>query len=155
MNITDQSTLQDVKQYLNENYKDGCYCPACKQRVQMYKRKLSSTMVFSLIKFVVHQRQNGNQFTKFSAILDAQNITPSQRADWQKLVYFRLIQPNPDQNAEYKITQNGFDFVRGNIPMPKYANVLNKKVYGYAMDQIFVDQALSVKFNLQDLLNGN
>ena len=155
MDINNESSLLDVKQYLNENYKNGCYCPACKQRVQLYKRKLASTMAFALIRFVVHQRKNGNQFTKFSSILDNENVTPTQRADWQKLAYFRLIQPNPDKSAMYKVTQQGFDFVKGNILMPKYANVMNAKVYGYAMDQITIHQALGTKFNLDDLLNGN
>lgn len=155
MEINNNSTLQDVKQYLNNNYKDGCYCPACNQRVQLYKRKLSSTMAFCLIKFVLYTRKHGNHFKKYSDILDDQNITPTQRADWQKLAYFRLIQPNPDQSAEYKVTSNGFDFVHGNILMPQYANVMNKKVYGYAMQQITIKQALSTKFNLDDLLNGN
>lgn len=149
------ATLAEIKQYLNENYKDGCYCPACNQRVQMYKRKLASTMAFCLIKFVLHQRKNQNQYTKFTNILNAENITPSQRADWQKLVYFRLIQSDPDVAGMYRITPQGFDFVQGNILMPKYANVLNGKVYGYSMEQIHIKKALTTKFDLNELLNKN
>ena len=154
MVTNNETSLHDVKKYLNENYKDGCYCPACNQRVQLYKRKLASTMAFCLIKFVLHTQKKGNQYTKFATILDNQNITPTQRADWQKLLYFRLIQNDPANSGFYKVTQQGFDFVRGNILMPKYANVFNAKVYGYSMQQITIKQALSTKFDIDDLLNG-
>ena len=40
------STLQDIIYYLGKNYKDGCICPACKQKVKMYKRQISSTMEY-------------------------------------------------------------------------------------------------------------
>ena len=82
--------------------------------------------------------------------MNAENITPTQRADWQKLVYFKLIQSDNDIAGMYRITPHGFDFVQGNILMPKYANVLNGKVYGYSMEQIHIKKALTTKFNLTE-----
>ena len=90
-----QSTpLANIKNYLRENYDEGCICPACKQTVKLYKRQISSTMAYCMILFVKHCRKNENfGFINFNDILNDLNITPAQRADWQKLVYFNLIVP--------------------------------------------------------------
>jgi hypothetical protein len=37
-------TITEAKDFLNENYKDGCICPCCNQTVKLYKRKLNSGM---------------------------------------------------------------------------------------------------------------
>lgn len=156
-----QSTpLANIKDYLRENYDEGCICPACKQTVKLYKRQISSTMAYCMILFVRHCRKNENfGFINFNDILNDLNITPAQRADWQKLVYFNLIVPETTtkgdpKNGFYKVHQSGFYFVENDMQVPKYCNVYNGKVYGYSMEQTNIKEALKNKFNFDELMNN-
>jgi hypothetical protein len=153
------TTLAEIKEYLRENYKDGCICPACKQVVKQYKRNISSTMAYCMIIFVKHCRKH-NQFgfVNFNKVLNDLNITPTQRADWQKLVYFKLIEPETTtkgdpKNGNYRIHARGFDFIEKDFLMPKFCNVYNGNVLGYSMEQITIREALKNKFNFDDLMN--
>lgn len=147
------ATLSELKEYLTNNYEDGCMCPACNQNVKLYKRKLASTMAYCLILFVVEARKTGNAPTKFTKYLDIKNVGVANRADWQKLVYFKMIKPDQQNNAFYTVTQIGFDFVEGKRTAPEHVKVYNGKTRGFAMEQITIKQALKNKFNIDDLLN--
>jgi len=154
------TTLAEVKEYLRENLNDGCICPACKQNVKMYKRKLSATMAYCMIIFVKHCRKNNEfGFVNFNKILNDLNITPAQRADWQKLAYFKLITPESTtkgdpKNGFYKVNESGFYFVENDMQVPESCNVYNGKVYGYSMDQTNIKIALTNKFNFYELMNN-
>lgn len=152
-------TIKQAKQFLKENYKKGCICPACNQNVKLYKRNLSSTMAYCMILFVKHcRKENEYGFINFNKILNDLNITPAQRADWQKLAYFKLIIPETTKrgdpkNGHYRIHAKGFDFIEKGFKIPKYCNVYNTKIMGYSIEQITIQQALKNKFNFDDLMN--
>jgi len=160
MKTTGATILAEVKEYLRENLNDGCICPACKQNVKMYKRKLSATMAYCMIIFVKHCRKNNEfGFVNFNKILNDLNITPAQRADWQKLTYFNLITPETTtkgdpKNGFYRVNQIGFDFVEKNMQVPESCNVYNGKLYGFSMEQTNIKMALKNKFNFQELMNN-
>lgn len=153
------TTLEDVKMYLRQNYDAGCICPACNQHVKLYKRQLSSTMAYCMIMFVKHVRNNQMYgFIDFNKILNDLKLTPAQRADWQKLAYFKLITPETTTKGDpksgfYRIHENGFDFVEKGLNIPKHCNVYNGKVMGYSIEQTDIKKALKNKFNYEDLMN--
>jgi hypothetical protein len=158
---TPQTTLAEVKEYLTQNYEKGCICPACKQHVKQYKRKLSSTMAGVLIRIYAYLNKNQicNGFMKYQNILDQLQVPTSQRADWQKLVYFDLIEPKTTKKGDkeqglYRITPRGIAFIKGEITMPEHCKVYNGKVRGYAMEQITIKQALKNRFDFDDLMNN-
>ncbi|MCA9495771.1 MAG: hypothetical protein KC589_02420, partial [Nanoarchaeota archaeon] len=48
-------TLEQAKKILRESIeKDGATCPCCNQFVKAYKRKITSSMAYSLIRIVKH-----------------------------------------------------------------------------------------------------
>lgn len=159
---TPQTTLAEVKQYLTDNYEKGCICPACKQHVKQYKRKLSSTMAHTLIKVyahIVNTKQDLDNWYKWQNILDQLKVATSQRADWQKLVYFGLIEPKTTVKGDkeqgfYRITIDGINFVKGFITQPEYCKVYNGKVRGYATGRITIKQALKNRFDYDELMNN-
>ena len=158
---TPQTTLLEIKEYLKENYETGCICPACNQNVKMYKRKLSASMAFTLIKIWKYLNETGtcNGFLKYQYILDEIGISTAQRADWQKLVYFKVLEQKTTErgspeSGKYRITDIGIKFLKGERNLPDHCKVYNGKVYGYAMEQINIKQALRNKFNYDDLMNN-
>lgn len=151
-------TIEQAKQFLRENMTNGTICPCCNNYVKMYKRKLTSTMVFCLIQFKKHVDRNGNDFQKYITILDRLKLTPTQRADWQKLVYFKLIEPETNERGHvrsgyYRMTEIGMKFVNHKITIPEYVNVYNSKVFGYSETQINISQAIKNKFNYLELMS--
>jgi len=147
------ATLGEIKTYLYKEYENGCMCPACNQFVKLYKRKFASTMAYCLILFVIEARQNNNAPTKFTKFLDQKGVGVSNRADWQKLVYFKMIIPDPTMNGFYTVSQLGIDFVEGRKTAPEHVKVYNGKTYGFSIEQLTIKQALKNKFNIDDLLN--
>lgn len=150
-------TLASVKQYLSDNYKDGCICPACNQNVKLYKRKLTASMAYCLCVFVKYCNENGrDQYHDFNDILNSMKLTPAQRADWQKLTYFKLIKSlttkrGDKKSGKYIVTETGYKFVMNGGIVPKYCNIYNGKIKGYSMEQTTIKQAFGDKFNFDEI----
>lgn len=51
----------------------------------------------------------------------------------------------------WRATEKGQQFAKGEIEIPKYVFTLDNKVVGYSKDQINIYDALSKKFNYQEL----
>jgi len=156
--MNSELTIEQVKQFLRENMTNGTICPCCNNYVKMYKRKLTSSMVFCLIHFKKHVDRNGNEFQNYINILDRLKLTPMQRADWQKLVYFKLIQAETTQRGHarsgyYRLTDLGIKFVNHQSLVPEYVKVYNSKVFGYSETQINISQAIKNKFNYLELMS--
>ena len=153
------TTLAEIKKYLKQQYENGCICPACNQHVKMYKRKLTSTMAHVLLLFAKHVRENGNAFVKFQNVMDQLQVPTSQRADWQKLVYFKLIEPETVERGNprvgyYKMTNLGIEFANERATVPDHCKVYNGKVFGYGIQHTNIKKALKNKFNYNDLMNN-
>lgn len=156
--MENEKTLNEAKQFLRENINNGVDCPCCGQMVKLYKRKLTSTMVFCLIQFKKHMDRNGNEFHRYISILDQMKLTPSQRSDWQKLVYFKLIEPETTERGNvrsgfYRMTQIGIDFVNHKTRVPEFVNVYDGKVFGFSENKINISKALDQKFNYLELMS--
>jgi len=156
--MKNEMTIEQAKQFLRENMTNGTICPCCNNFVKMYQRKLTSTMVFCLIHFKKNMDRNGNDFQRFISILDQMKLTPTQRADWQKLVYFKLIEPETNERGHvrsgfYRLTKIGIDFVNHQTSVPEFANVYNSKVFGYSETKINISQAIKNKFNYLELMS--
>lgn len=156
-NMNNEITIEQLKELLRENMDKGTICPCCNNYVKMYKRKLTSSMVFCLIHFKKHVDKNGNEFQNFITILDRLKLTSTQRADWQKLVYFKLITAETSERGHprsgyYKLTELGIKFVNHQSVVPEFVKVYNSKTYGYSEKQINISQAINNKFNYLELM---
>jgi hypothetical protein len=161
MTVTPETTLEQSKQFLRDHLKEGAICPCCKQHVKMYERKLSATMAHILILIDKRTRQTGSSdFFHVSKFLDGLGVGTSERADWQKLTHFDLIQKSEKIRTDgssrvgmYRITSKGRSFARGEENVPKSCFIYNGKVYGLAKEHVTIKQALTERFNYDDLMS--
>ena len=148
-------TIKEAKQFLTERYEEGVTCPCCKQHVKLYKRKLYSTQMHSLIRLVrFDQRVPGYyHITKISAT--------GHGGDFSKLEPFGLVvqQVNEDTKKKtsgmWRPTKTGIDFVYGRVKLPAFAKIYNGKVREFATEMVDIRQALGEKFDYNELMNGS
>jgi hypothetical protein len=152
-------TLTEVKDFLRENWVKGCVCPACKQHVKAYNRKLSATMAYVLILMYRRDREKPGEYFHVSEYLDSINVGTSQRADWQKLQFFKCIESKEgirddgsNRVGEYRITETGIKFVTKQIELPKHCVMYNQRSFGYSMERVSITDALKEKFNYSELI---
>lgn len=146
-------TLQDAKDYLNENYKKGVKCPCCKQTVKLYKRKLNSGMARTLI--AMFNGPEGNIHVK--DYLREKNLKNTH--DFTLLKYWKLIVPiaNCDGGQElglWSITDKGKQFCRGEIKVQKHVLILINKHIGFSEEETTIQESLGNHFDYDELMKG-
>jgi|18_taG_2_1085343.scaffolds.fasta_scaffold65661_2 hypothetical protein len=148
-------TLEEAKEHLRENYKDGTRCPCCDQFVKQYKRKINSTMAYGLILM----NKNPSWLHSETFFHSIEKVPSSIRGDLPKLRHWGLIEKeesgkedgNPNQGL-YRITQAGKDFVAKRITVSKYAYSYNNKIQGFSEESCTIDQCLGNNFNYSELM---
>jgi len=148
-----QTTLDEAKTFLKENYEEGTICPCCNQSVKLYKRKLTSSMARSLITlFLLNKSKEGYYHTS--------SLHNSGGGDFTKLKYWDLIEEmkNEDKakksSGSWKITEKGKSFVTGNIPLQEKVKLYNNKFWGFYGEEISIVTALNNKFDYVELMRG-
>jgi hypothetical protein len=139
-------TIKEAKDYLHENFKDGCECPCCGQFVRLYKRNIYKSqleMLFGLYKL-------SNEYHHMSAIGESAGLTYTAGGiGLSKLAYWGLILEKPNINNRKKrtsgywqITQKGRAFIEGKITIPKYVLIYNAKKQGFSGDDISISDII-------------
>ena len=147
------TTIQEAKDYLNNNYKEGCKCPVCKQNVQLYKRKLNSGMARVLIAMYMH----GDGLIHVKDHLREGNIKNTH--DWTLLRYWKLISPAIENKGGqevglWSITEKGKQYCRGEIKVQKHVLVLINKHIGFSDEEINIQGSLGEHFDYDELMNN-
>lgn len=155
-------TIQQAKDYLRENWEDGVSCPCCNQTVKLYKRKLNSSMALGLI--MISQKHNGVNTSNWFHLEDYFKDLPvhsTVRGDIPKLRHWGLIEAKQgikeDGNKHvglYRITEKGIQFVNNLIDVPEKAKLYNNRFYGTDGKSISIRQALTNKFNYNELMGA-
>ncbi len=147
------ATISDVKHLLRENYKDGIKCPCCNQLVKAYRRPITSAMAYALILFYKHTKGEWTHADKF---FKDQDCPPSIRGDFPKLVYWRLIEKNDQENGVYKINTLGNQFVEGVVKAYSHKLFYNNTCFGATQDAkvISIKDALKKKFDYDKLMSN-
>lgn len=146
-------TIQEAKDYLNENYKKGCNCPVCDSTVKLYKRKLNSGMARTLIEMY----KCGDEFTHVKNRL-RENKLPNTH-DFTLLRHWELIIA-PDEDCEgqasglWKITEKGQKFCRGEIVVNRHVKILLNDVRGFSDEKTTIQDSLGDGFNYEELMRG-
>lgn len=146
-------TLQDAKDYLNENYEKGVKCPCCKQTVKLYKRKLNSGMARTLIAMF-----NGPEgYIHVKNYLRENNLRNTH--DFTLLKFWKLISP-PLENSSgqevglWKITDKGKQFCRGEIKVQKHVLILTNNHIGFSNEETSIKESLGDAFDYNELMRG-
>jgi predicted transcriptional regulator len=152
--ITPESSLEKTRQYLRDNYEDGCICPACKQNVKLYPRMVGATQARALI--LLNQLSKGNTWVHIREIVTRINV----QGDFAKMIYWGLIEEQQNDSEKkknsglWKITEKGVKFINNEITIAKYANVYNSQLLGFSEGHITIEDSLGKKFNYTELLNA-
>lgn len=134
----------------------GCLCPVCKQFVKIYSRSISGITAAGLIyAYGLH----GNwEYFHVSEI--AKRFTLTSTGDFAKLRYWGLIEEKPHKQGDdgkrtsgmWMITDKGSGFVKGQIPVVKYAMLYNGDLQGFEGCSVFISQILGDKFDYNELM---
>lgn len=150
LELVPETTLQEAKKFLRDNWKDGCTCLACGQHVQLYSRPITSSMAYGLILLYKAPRQ----FIHIEEFLKTKDIPASIRGDFSKLRYWDLIEPSENYEGHYKITDTGILFVRLAICVRSHVLLYNNKSYGLAGERVNIKYCLKKKFDYNKLMKG-
>lgn len=147
-------TLKEAKQYLRDNWEKGTDCPCCGQRVQLYKRKVSSTAAQSLILLV--KKYKAEQRYYHVTELEA----PASGGEFARLRWWGLINEaeNDDSmkrtSGYWKPSELGILFVENKIEVPAYKMMYNAKPQSTSEETINIIQALNEVFDYSELMRG-
>jgi hypothetical protein len=136
--------------------KAGCDCPVCGQYVKVYKRTINATMARQLIT-AWHKHGNAWFHTRDVVLVDSAGA-----GDFSKLEYWGLIQrqmhtPGEDEKKSsgmWKITDDGFGFIKGRHVVPEFAIVYNGKLLEMAGNDLDIVRALGKKFNYNEIMGA-
>lgn len=131
---------------------DPVDCPHCGQRVQLYRRRLSTGMVSSLVRLYAATRgadadnldpdkmfrsESGALWVHKDVFCDARGS-----GDYAKMRFWQLIVPrdyrSKDDNAAgfWAITELGIDFVERRTRVPLYVYVYNNLLHSVSPDTL-------------------
>lgn len=151
-NFSPQATLAQIRTWLRTHVEDGTECPACRQHVKVYRRKITSSMARSLIDMY---RAGGLTWVHVPTVISG------QRADEGKLAYWNLIEeekvkrPDGGRAGYWRLTRLGELFVLNKCTVPKYARIYNGELVNLdPSEQVSIVDALGTRFNYAEMMAG-
>lgn len=142
--------LHEVKAFLRENVDEGIHCPACTQMAKVYRRKINSTMARTLITLL---RVAGREFAHGPSLPgDTHEI--SQLVWWGLVEEERVLRADGGRAGWWRLTDEGEDFARGRITLPKYARVYDHRCLSLVGDLVSIREALGSRFDYSELMEG-
>ena len=147
--------LDQVKEYLRENFKSGCECPACGQRVQEYKRQITPEAVKCLFTlYGLHKNIPEETWHHIRTL-------GSLGGDFAKLRFWGLVEeqespedPTKRTSGWWKITEQGRRFVHGRYHPHKFTHIYNGKVRSQSGPRVSVVDCLKNKFSYEELMGA-
>lgn len=148
-NLNNNNTIEDAKNYLRQNFKEGVICPCCTQLVKLYSYKINSGMILVLISMYKSNKEWVHPLKDLK----------TNNGDYAKLRFWGLLQSSSDEPEEdkkssgfWKITDKGKKFVENSITIKEKAYLFNNKCYGFTGEEINIVQALGNKFSYSELM---
>lgn len=161
LNLTRENTIGEAKDELRKYWTEGVECPCCTQRVQLYRRSITSSMaaVLCIIARLIKPYRDFHleNFLKYHTDIASLRGDAAKLCHWQLLE--RVIGEREDGNPNtgyYRLTQAGHDFVFKHTIVPKYVAIYNNKTYSFeSPDFVNIKDCLGNKFNYHNLINGH
>lgn len=158
------TTVAQVKEWLLENARAGAQCPCCHQRVQFYKRTLTSTMCYALILIEQHFRTSTDWLHVPQYLTAAGADEAARGGDYAKLKDWGFIESKPSirddsstRTGYWRITERGKAFVRGEIRVHKTVELYNQRRTKKDADPttVSIQEALGTRFDYAALMAGS
>jgi hypothetical protein len=144
-------TLAEARDWLRERVDDGETCPCCGQFAKVYRRRIHATMARDLITF--HKLSPDGEWVHVPTALVLRG------GDFAKLAFWGLIEERGGERGDgsdrvgwWRTTRLGRSFVRGAVPVPKYARIYNGRCLGLAGEALYIREALGKRFDYAELM---
>lgn len=151
------TTVSIAKQFLKDNWVEGTTCLCCGQTVKLYKRSITSSMAYSLIKYSENQV---GAYKHAQTYFHERGHMYAGGGDFPKLRFWGLIEKRGDSKEDgnpnsgyYAITQKGLNFVNNDITVPKYMYIYLNKVRKQSEEQVNIVESLGNSFRYSDLVS--
>ena len=141
------------KEVLEEGH---AYCPICKTKKVRYRRSLNRGMYF----FLMHlsSKYHKGEWVHYNTIQkEVSGKYRSNVTDYSKLRIFNLIEMKGELNdetgvasGECRITNFGWDFLRGAAAIPKFVMMIDNIPVRFSDKKIFFSECQQ-KFRLKDI----
>lgn len=169
------TTLSEARAHLHAHWVEGTTCPCCRQRVQLYRRTITSGMALALMAFAREDRRReaadpaAHAADPFIHAEDLFKRIPglprSARGDFTKLRYWGLIIPaegrredGSSRNGYWAITNAGHAFAGDALRVTRYVYLYNNERYnpppGAREGTITIREALGSRFDYDQLVRG-
>lgn len=153
----DSWTIASAKAWLRNRLRKGERCPCCGQRAQMYRRKITASMVSTMAAVYREQTRQAKagQGDPWVYLPDI----PQHSRDFATLQYFGLVAQRPVRREDggkagwWRLTPNGEDFLLGQLTASKYALVFDGRQFGFEGNQITVHD-IAPEFRYDELMVG-
>jgi hypothetical protein len=146
----DPSTpLVALKSWLLARVDKGERCPVCNQYAKVYKRKLNSGMAVSLVRMY---KAAGLGWVHIPTVVG------SRSREEGKLRYWGLVEeelekrPDGGRSGYWRVTPLGELFIQGKASLYSHARIYDGRCLGLTGDQITIKDALTEKFDLDELM---
>lgn len=154
----DQTTLREARNWTAAKANEGARCPCCTRFVKIYKRKITSSMAYALIILYRHDQQQPGAWVELSTFfaglprLDPK-VAIAVRSNSTALGLWKLIEENPDDGSQYRITDLGHRFVAEDETIPKYVYIYDdRRLSRVSPEQVTIREALADKFDYEELM---
>lgn len=158
--ITEHSTVADAQAYILEHRHDGCRCPVCNAKIEIYKRAIHSTMAAVLCEMRRHEKATGAEAMNVASLPGVKKL-PKSYSDFSKCRWWGLIEQMPGvrddgspRNGYWKLTTKGRKFVERSERVMKYALEFKSEALGFAGEMVTIDDCLGTRFRYDELVNS-
>ena len=147
-------TLEEARDELRDNLREGTTCPCCDQVARMYRRPIYASMAVLLI-WLARNRREG-EWCPVSEMPEIQSRRGG--GDFGKLIYWGLIEERPPDadtkartSGQWRITSRGKMYAAGFFELPKYVLIYNGACLGFEGEPRGVRECLGKRFDFAEL----
>jgi hypothetical protein len=150
---TEELTLEEAREYVDAalDLRSGVDCPCCDRPVKVRKRKINSTMAKALVS--LYNAGGEDRFIHCPSL-------PGDTHEVSQLEWWGLVTESDDTREDggragyWKLTRRGVRFVKGEISVTAFALVYRAKRQEHEGPQVFIQDCLTDKFDLRELLSS-
>jgi hypothetical protein len=155
--LQNSTSIEEIRAYLNENWRKGIPCPCCARLVKLYRRSMSANMGRLLIVFWQHNKKN--EFVKATKTIFKEKF--GGNGDFAQLRHWGLLEPGSglrddgsSRNGVWRLTPLGIDFVNELRGVPRYVYLYNQEFLGIGGEEVYISDVLENHFDYRELMNG-
>lgn len=137
-------SLDDARSWLAVRLSTGAKCPCCSQFAKVYSRKINSNMARLL---VVAYRRHGQAWFHISAL-----GFPGGGGEFAKLRYWGVVETVEEQSGQWRVTDDGVDFVLGHLRLRSHADIYDGNLVALVGEKVDVRHALGDRFDYDELM---